>query len=66
MIAGCSRTLTVCFTSVQINDRANKIFVGGIDVNTTEEDLTAFFSQFGKVWQFWWVIFDPEFIVTYK
>jgi RNA recognition motif-containing protein len=28
---------------------AYKIFVGGLDVETTEEDLTEYFSKFGKV-----------------
>lgn len=33
--------------------RTKKIFVGGLSVNTTVEDVKQYFEQFGKVGQNW-------------
>lgn len=33
--------------------RTKKIFVGGLSVNTTVEDVKQYFEQFGKVGQIW-------------
>lgn len=34
---------------VQLVTRTKKIFVGGLSVNTTIEDVKQYFDQFGKV-----------------
>lgn len=41
-------TVTLCFLS-QLVTRTKKIFVGGLSVNTTIEDVKQYFDQFGKV-----------------
>ncbi|NXR14115.1 MSI1H protein, partial [Semnornis frantzii] len=45
--------------------RTKKIFVGGLSVNTTVEDVKQYFEQFGKVslWRFGFVTFESEDIV---
>lgn len=39
----------MAFLSSQLVTRTKKIFVGGLSVNTTIEDVKQYFDQFGKV-----------------
>lgn len=39
----------VCLLDFQLVTRTKKIFVGGLSVNTTIEDVKQYFDQFGKV-----------------
>ena len=40
------------FLTFQLVTRTKKIFVGGLSVNTTIEDVKQYFDQFGKVSDF--------------
>lgn len=40
---------SVPFLLLQLVTRTKKIFVGGLSVNTTIEDVKQYFDQFGKV-----------------
>lgn len=40
---------SVPFLFLQLVTRTKKIFVGGLSVNTTIEDVKQYFDQFGKV-----------------
>uniref|UniRef100_A0A4W5NQX4 Musashi RNA binding protein 1 n=1 Tax=Hucho hucho TaxID=62062 RepID=A0A4W5NQX4_9TELE len=45
-----SKTVSLCLhLNAQLVTRTKKIFVGGLSVNTTIEDVKQYFDQFGKV-----------------
>lgn len=46
---------TFSFLPRQMVTRTKKIFVGGLSVNTTVEDVKHYFEQFGKVGLSLWV-----------